>query len=144
MYATNRTLRLAALVVVALAAGGCFKPKVKNRSFVCDATTPACPTGFACIQGFCDDGSGGPTPGGGNDLSTPPGTGGNGGDDMTMPRDMSMSMSTDMSMPPDLSMPPPDLAKKQDLAQACKKEFDPCNIDADCCNNYCYVDGTCF
>ena len=40
MYAVSRTTQWAALVVVALAAGGCFKPKVKNRSFVCDATSP--------------------------------------------------------------------------------------------------------
>jgi hypothetical protein len=145
MYEASRTMRLAALGLVALAAGACFNPKVKNRSFVCDETSPACPTGFVCRSGFCDDGSGGPIPVGNDDLSMPGGTGGNGTDeDMSMPAsgDMASLPGADMSMPADLSTPA-DMAKPNDLAKACQKSYEPCTRNSDCCNNTCFFDGTC-
>ncbi|MDB4965588.1 MAG: hypothetical protein JWN44_1277 [Myxococcales bacterium] len=149
MYAMARTMRCAALVVVALAVGGCFKPQVQNRSFVCDATAPACPTGFICVQGYCDDGSGGGPPPGmtAPDLAMSGGTGGNGGDvDMTLPpATHDLAVALDMSMPVvDMAQPIPDLAKPADMAKMCKVYPATCTVNSECCNNNCYVDGRCF
>jgi hypothetical protein len=37
----------------------CYNPQILNRGYRCNPDdTPACPVGFQCIDGYCDDGSG--------------------------------------------------------------------------------------
>ena len=71
------------LMLAALAAAGCYSPKLKNFGFACDVNAPnSCPNGFFCNSGYCDDGSGGTPPGGGNnndDMAMSGGAGGGGG-----------------------------------------------------------------
>src|SRR5437868_4570916 len=99
-------LRWLVVVCVVGAFSGCFNPRVKNLGFACAASdVNPCPAGFRCLNGYCDDGSGGAAPGGG--------VGGNGGGaDMTRAEPMN-----DLSAPAMQSM---DLARPQpttDLAQ---------------------------
>jgi hypothetical protein len=104
-------MRLAPLAVIAVAsAASCFQPNVKNRGFACDGNYPgACPSGFTCINHFCDDGSGG---GPSADLAAGNGSDGGGGDGGGM-MDMAQTTPLDFAQPPaapDLAQPPPDLA----------------------------------
>jgi hypothetical protein len=73
--------------VVAVAAGGCFRPKVLSGGFKCDTTKGAtpCPDNFVCVGGYCvtpttDGGTGGAKGGsGGAGVGGHAGTGGSGG-----------------------------------------------------------------
>ena len=78
-------------VVLLLTFGGCFNPHIESGGFVCDPTqTPACPSGFICVNDRCV-----------NETSAG-GSGGGGGS--TSPNDMaSHSPSLDLSAA-DLSM----------------------------------------
>ena len=151
-----RTMMLAALALT----GGCFTPKVKNFGFACDpnAVNP-CPGGFRCVNGLCDDGSGGAPPqqSGSGDMARG-GNGGNGGngggggsDGGGSAADMAMSSPPDLSMPmpPDLAQPPPppDLAQVNGCAHPIcitgsklKASCDPCvtqicQTDPICCSS---------
>lgn len=132
------------LLALALVAG-CYSPKVKNRGFACDGTyAGACPAGFACINGVCDDGSGGSGPPPGADMATD-GTGGNGSGDMAGASDMAKAGTVDLAMPPapDLAHPPPP-----DMASSCAHS--PCmtgsrlNSSCDpCVSQVCSADPLC-
>jgi hypothetical protein len=127
-----------ALVLVS----GCYAPSVRNDGYACDPTADKpCPDGFRCIDGVCDDGSGGgprTTPVPGADLAM-----------MSVDQDMAMSgqpgddlatkPAADLAQTPaDLAQTPPDLAQTPpDLAQACVPLGGACQQDADCCSDWC-------
>src|SRR5690349_883609 len=106
-------MRLSWLLLLGL--GGCWSPHVKNFGFACSPTDRnGCPVGFQCLNGYCDDGSGGANPG----------TSGNHAVDMslasaaadmaqsTAPADLAQASQPDLSRPvADMSKPatPPDL-----------------------------------
>jgi hypothetical protein len=121
------------LVVTLALVAGCYAPKVKNKGFACDGNyVGACPVGFACINGICDDGSGGTPPPPGPDMAMGDGTGGNGGGDMASAPDMAKPASSpDLAMPPlpDLAQPPPP-----DMASSCVHS--PC-VAGSKLNKYC-------
>jgi hypothetical protein len=94
--------RLFALALTALIAG-CFAPKVKNKGFTC-VVDSTCPSGFACVNGLCDDGSGGSPPApvedmamGGNGGGGDGGGGGGGGGGSSGGHDFAMPSSSDMA-----------------------------------------------
>jgi hypothetical protein len=145
---------LISVLGIALLSAGCFKPSVKNGGFACDPTvTPACPSGFYCVNQLCVDhpgvsnGNGG---GGGTiDMSIAP-------DDSGTPMqsaDLAMSQTpADMAKtvtPPDLFTPPggpPDLA--QPPVNSCAHDF--CTTGAklktgcaDCVTAVCAQDPVC-
>lgn len=87
---TARVLAVRAAVfgfIVAVAAGGCFRPKVLSGGFKCDTTKGAtpCPDNFVCVGGLCvtpgtDGGAGGAKGGsGGAGAGGHAGGGGSGG-----------------------------------------------------------------
>jgi hypothetical protein len=129
---------LGAALVVSLASS-CFNPHLKNRSFACSLDdVPACPEGFTCIDGLCDDGSGG--------LRVI-------GDDLA---DLAGSTPADLGTvtppsPPDFSTPPPpppDFSIEPDLSQPqqCVPSGGDCTYHNNkiCCSNYCiYKTNTC-
>jgi hypothetical protein len=146
---TQKKVRVAAatmvVVMTTLAAAGCFEPKIKNRAFACDPAVPDnCPQGFYCRAGFCDDGSGGGDRPMGPDLATGGGGGGGGGEDMSLDTTDMSGGAGDLSStgPADLARVP-DLARPPDMAR-CKDSFEPCSKDSECCDNFCFFDGTCF
>jgi hypothetical protein len=133
------------LLALALVAG-CYSPKIKNKGFACDGNyIGSCPAGFACINGICDDGSGGTPPPPVADMAGD-GTGGNGGDDMAgSTPDMAKPPTVDMAMPPppDMAQPPPP-----DMASSCAHS--PCvtggklNPNCDpCVAQVCATDSFC-
>lgn len=130
-------------VAAALLCAGCYAPKVKNRGFSCVATqADACPAGFACINGLCDDGSGGAPPAPVADMAQGNGGGGGGGGGGDGSNDMAHA-THDMSMPPpvDMSMPAPP-----DMASSCVAKGGDCTYhnDSICCSKYCiYSSNTC-
>jgi hypothetical protein len=142
------SLRLALFAVLALVplstVSGCWNPKVKNFGFACSAGDPnGCPTGFQCINGYCDDGSGGQRPGGGNttvDMSQPAAT-----EDMSDPQsqpgaDMSRMAVADMAR-----QPPPivDMAKGPDMeTPMCLPVGAHCTSYKECCSGHCHSSTT--
>ena len=136
-------------VVLALACclPACWNPQVKNLGFACNANdvTP-CPSGFQCINGYCDNGSGGPRGNGGGGGSG----GGNARVDMTPAATVDMSepqqANVDMSM-----MPPADMAQPQsivDMAQpappdmSCRPIGASCTSYKQCCSGHCHSSTT--
>jgi hypothetical protein len=130
------------LVVVGLLGtfSGCFNPRVKNLGFACNATDPSpCPGGFQCLNGFCDDGSGGPRPSGGspdmshaapaNDLAmTPPAQ----SVDMAQLQTI-MDLAQPQTIVDMAQAPMPDLAKP-----TCQPLNAPCTSYKDCCSGHCH------
>jgi hypothetical protein len=137
--------RYLALAAAALLAG-CFAPKVKNKGFTC-VVDSTCPAGFACVNGLCDDGTGGsPQPpvvdmamsgtGGNGGGGGGGGGGSSGGDDLAMPSSSDLAMTS-----------LPDLA-----SSGCIPSGSPCmpyHNNTNCCADttgvhYCvYSNNTC-
>jgi hypothetical protein len=141
---TGVWLRILSVVLVASAAA-CYSPRIRNLGYSCDPhDANGCPSGFRCINGFCDDGTGTHPP------SRP---------------DLAMSVDVDMARSPtgtteDLSQPSTtqDLAEPsmtQDLAQPVTTQdmrtscvpngSGPCKQDHTvCCSRWCdYPSNTC-
>ena len=101
--------------------GGCYNPSVRNDGYACNPYDAlACPDGYQCINGLCDDGSGHPPPQA--DMAMKPAP----ADDMAkaMPGpndDMAHGMT-------------PDMAQTPDMAKACGVLGSSCDKDTDCCS----------
>jgi hypothetical protein len=131
-------LRWLGCVVVIGTVSGCFNPQVKNFGFACNVNDVSpCPAGFQCINGYCDDGSGGKNPGtsgGGVDMSAP-------AIDMAQAQppatfDMAHAQqSIDMAQPitsVDMAQPnPPDMLM-------CGGDGAHCTSYKDCCSGHCH------
>jgi hypothetical protein len=117
---------------------GCFNPRVKDFGFACNVNdVDPCPAGFQCVNGYCDDGSGGRPPGGGSASV-----------DMSLAATMDMAgavqsidmapsnQSLDMAQPPiiDMAQPPgPDMTPP-----ICQPIGGSCTSYKDCCSGHCH------
>jgi hypothetical protein len=110
---------------------GCYNPHIPNRGFRCDpAQVDACPDGFRCVDGRCDNGL---------DVTLPPPAAADLGGDLAGPTapadlgagDLSTSPGSDLSTPPsaDLASPPQCLPPGGYCSYP--------NHDV-CCSRYCY------
>jgi hypothetical protein len=118
-------LSIVVVLVVGAVGAGCYNPGIKNKGFSCSAdVADACPAGFFCVDGLCQDKPG-----------TSSGIGGVGGADAGS-SDMSMTMPVhpgdDLAMPPDMSLPPPDMVRP-----TCRPATTSCLVNEDCCSMSC-------
>jgi hypothetical protein len=153
-----RIRSLGALVGFAscLLLAGCFEPAIQSGGFACDQRqTPACPTGFYCVNQRCVDHVGAGTVLGADLATANPGTGGVGdAPDLQAPPatpDFSVDPpAQDLSQPvapDDLSQPPPpDLAQSNNCAHSLctsgatlTSGCDPCVTQICAVDNYCCV-----
>jgi hypothetical protein len=121
-------------VILALALVGCYAPSIRNQGYACDPTEEySCPVGYRCIDGLCDDGSGGHPrmdPPAADDMAMTT----SGDDDMASkaPADQATAVGADMAQsPPDMAQAPPD------MAQSCTPLGGACVNDSDCCSQWC-------
>jgi hypothetical protein len=133
--------RVSILALLLVGAASCYNPSIRNQGYACDPTEEySCPVGFRCIDGLCDDGSGGHprmNPTNGDDMAT-----GSASDDMAMTPggdDMARSAPADQATAsPDMAQAPPDLAHAPpDMAQSCTPLGGSCINDSDCCSQWC-------
>lgn len=131
--ATFRTMRVGFLVAVL--AASCYSPQIQNRGYACHATdVPACPDGFTCINGYCDNGSGGPPAPDlamALDLASPAPS--------LPPDDLSTAPNDLAPAPHDLESLPHDLASAKPDMTTCVANGGSCNYHKDsvCCSGYC-------
>jgi hypothetical protein len=119
-----------AACVFGLALGGCYNPRVKSGGFACTSSAAnACPNGFYCVDGLCQD-----TPGNGGNG----GVGGNGAGDMSSTGDLATtSHGADMATKHvDMATATQDMTPIPDMTM-CTKSNKACNVDSDCCSGSC-------
>jgi hypothetical protein len=132
-----RSIRFGVLALLFVCS--CYSPRLRNRGYACDQRDPKpCPDGYACVDGICDNGAGGPGPiARSQDLSIAAS-----GDDMAeSTADLAQTVG-DMAKPiaiPDLAQPLVDLAQSPpDLAPSCVALDGYCpHDDSVCCSKWC-------
>ena len=103
----------------------CYAPSIPNRTFSCLPTdSPACPEGFRCIDGYCDNGTGV------KDSSTDAKL----IDGAVQNQNDLAATAADLSSSPDLKSVAP-----VDLAPQCVAKGGDCTYHQDsvCCSQYC-------